>query len=149
MVVHSTSEVWMRAPATAIYPLAAAVERWPELLPHYRWVALLERKGNRRLVAMSAHRDRFPITWHAIQALYPDEPRITFRHVRGVTLGMEVSWTFQEQDGGTLVRITHDLELRWPLVGEWVARRIIAPHFIEYIARKTLRRIKQLAEASR
>lgn len=137
----------MRAPAAAIYPLAAEVERWPELLPHYRWVRLLERDGNRKLVEMAASRDGIPVSWRAVQQLYPEVPRITFRHVKGVTRGMDVAWTFHAQDGGTLVRIEHELTFRWPLIGAWVAEQVIGPQFIENIAGKTLRRIKHLVEA--
>ena len=136
----------MRAPARRIYALAAEVERWPAFLPHYRWVGVLERKGDVKLVEMAASRDGIPVQWQAVQQLFPDVPRMTFRHVRGVTRGMDVEWTFQEQDGQTLVRIRHDLTLRWPLVGDWIADRVIGPQFVEHIARKTLRRIKALAE---
>jgi hypothetical protein len=45
------------------------------------------------------------------------------------------------------VSIEHRLELRWPLVGELAARHVIGPQFIEAIAGRTLRRIRQLAEA--
>ncbi len=38
-------------------------------------------------------------------------------------------------------------DLRWPLIGELVARTIIGPQFIEAIAGRTLRRVKALAEA--
>lgn len=60
---------------------------------------------------------------------------------------MEVAWTFLPQDGGTLVRIEHRLDWRWPVVGPWVAEHIIGNGFVENIAGKTLRRVKQLAEA--
>src|SRR5688572_8192319 len=111
------NEIWMRAPAAAVYRLAAEVERWPELLPHYRWVTLLERAGNRKLVEMAASRDGIPVSWQAVQELFPEVPRITFMHVKGVTRGMAVEWSFREVDGGTLVRIDHELALPWPVVG--------------------------------
>jgi ribosome-associated toxin RatA of RatAB toxin-antitoxin module len=148
--MNTTNTIWMRAPAHTIYQLAAEVERWPELLPHYRWVTLLERKGNCKLVEMAARRDAFPIdipvSWQAVQELDPHIPEIRFRHVRGVTRGMDVAWRFREQDGGTLVTIDHTLDLRWPLVGHVVAERIIGPFFVGFIANRTLRRIKTIAE---
>jgi ribosome-associated toxin RatA of RatAB toxin-antitoxin module len=149
--VNTSNTLWMRAPAHTVYRLAAEVERWPELLPHYRWVTVLERKGHRKLVEMAARRDAMPasipVRWQAVQELDPHTPEVRFRHVRGVTRGMDVAWRFREQDGGTLVTIDHALDLRWPLVGQFVAERIIGPFFVAYIAGKTLRRIKQLAEA--
>ena len=144
--MHTQIEVLVHAPAARIYALAAEVEWWPAILPHYRWVTVHEHKGNARLVEMAASRDGFPVWWQAVQLLYPEVPRITFRHVRGITTGMEVEWSFHEAAGATLVRITHDLDLHWPLVGGWAAERIIGPHFVDAIAGKTLRRMKVLAE---
>ena len=147
LTVQAHNELWIRAPAGRIFALAAEVERWPEWLPHYRWVEVLERKGNVKLVAMSASRDGIPVSWRAVQVLDPDGPTIRFHHVKGITRGMAVEWSFREQRGGTLVAIDHQLRLRWPLVGDWIAERIIGPYFVEHIAGQTLRRIKHLAEA--
>jgi ribosome-associated toxin RatA of RatAB toxin-antitoxin module len=141
------SGLTMRAAPGTIYRLAAAVERWPELLPHYRSVRVLDERGDRRLVEMAAWRDLIPVRWWAEQALYPDEPRIVFRHVRGLTRGMDVEWSFTPGPNGTYVAIRHELVLAWPLVGELVADRIIGRLFVDNIAGKTLRRIKALAEA--
>jgi ribosome-associated toxin RatA of RatAB toxin-antitoxin module len=139
----------MRADVATIYRLAAAVERWPALLPHYRSVRVLAEHGSCRRVAMAASRSGIPVWWQAEQCCDPAEPRITFRHVRGVTTGMDVAWTFAPVGDGVRVAIRHDLELRWPLIGDLVAERIIGDFFIANIAGKTLRRIKQLAEAQR
>jgi ribosome-associated toxin RatA of RatAB toxin-antitoxin module len=147
MTMNTENSIWMKAPSQVIYDLAAEVERWPEILPHYRWVTLLERNGNRKLVEMAASRDGFPVKWQALQVLDPVTPSIHFAHVKGITKGMEVQWSFREQDGGTLVRIDHQLDLKWPLIGAWAADHIIGPQFVANIAGKTLRRIKQLAEA--
>ena len=146
--MHTENSIVIRANLALIYELAAAVERWPELLPHYRWVRILREDGDRRLVEMAAQRDGIPLRWTAEQARFPLEPRISFRHVRGVTAGMEVEWSFQPVPEGVFVRIRHDLRLGWPLAGGLVAERIIGPLFIANIAGKTLRRIKVLAEAA-
>jgi ribosome-associated toxin RatA of RatAB toxin-antitoxin module len=141
------SGLTMRAAPGTIYRLAAAVERWPDLLPHYRSVRVLEERGDRRLVEMAASRDGIPVRWWAEQTLYPTEPRIIFHHVRGPTRGMNVEWSFTPRPDGTYVAIRHELALGWPLVGELVADRIIGRFFVDNIAGKTLRRIKALAEA--
>ena len=39
------------------------------------------------------------------------------------------------------------MDLGWPLIGGVAAERIIGPQFVEAIARRTLRRVKALAEA--
>jgi ribosome-associated toxin RatA of RatAB toxin-antitoxin module len=146
--VHTENTIVIQADAAVVYSLAAAVERWPTLLPHYRRVEVLKEDGNRRLVEMATRRDRIPVRWRAEQELFPEAPRITFRHVGGITKGMEVEWTFTPVPDGVRVSILHDLRLQWPLIGGIVADRIIGPLFVANIAGKTLRRIKELAEAS-
>ena len=98
---------------------------------------------------MAARRGWIPVTWWAEQRLFPDKPRITFRHVRGVTSGMEVeSRLFTPVPEGVRVAIRHDLRLGWPLIGGMAADHIIGPQFISNIAGKTLRRIKAIAEGA-
>jgi ribosome-associated toxin RatA of RatAB toxin-antitoxin module len=145
--MKSRLSISIRAPFERIFPLAAEVERWPERLPHYRYVRRLASSNGERRFAMGARRGRIPVSWEAIQRPLPEDRRIEFTHTAGVTRGMEVAWRFEPQDGACLVSIEHDLRLRWPLIGEWAARHVIGPQFIETIAKRTLRRVKALAEA--
>jgi ribosome-associated toxin RatA of RatAB toxin-antitoxin module len=139
----------MRAPFERIYPLVADVERWPEILPHYRFVRRVADPDGERRFAMGARRGPIPVRWEAIQRPMRDERRIEFVHTGGVTRGMWVEWRFTDGAGGLDVSIEHRLELGWPLVGRFAAERVIGPQFVEAIARRTLRRVRELAEAGR
>jgi len=145
--VRSRLEIHIDAPLERIFPLAAEVERWPERLPHYRYVRRLPAANGERRFAMGARRGFIPVRWEAIQVALPDRRRIEFRHVGGVTRGMQVAWRFVPVDGGWDVSIEHELNLGWPVIGGWAADHIIGPQFVEAIARRTLRRVKALAEA--
>ena len=147
--MKSKLHVVMRAPWERIFPLAAQVERWPQILPHYRYIRPVPDPDGERRFAMGARRGPIPVTWEAIQRPLRDERTIEFIHTRGVTKGMWVAWRFEPIEGGTDVSIEHRLELGWPLIGDFAARRVIGPHFIEAIAGRTLRRIRALAEADR
>lgn len=144
--MEMTTRLLMRAERDTIFRLAAAVEDWPRILPHYRWVRLLRDEGQHRVVEMAARRDWIPVRWTAVQELYPDERRITFRHIRGVTRGMDVAWTLTPTDDGVLVQIWHAFLPRWPLVPDALVRLVIGRFFVEHIASRTLVRIKELAE---
>jgi hypothetical protein len=145
--MKSILRLFMRAPWERVFPLAADVERWPEILPHYRYVRPLPDPDGARRFAMGARRGPVPVRWEAIQRPMPEARRIEFIHTGGVTRGMWVAWRLEPVEGGTEVSIEHRLELGWPLIGPFAARAVIGPHFIEAIAGRTLRRIRELAEA--
>ena len=131
---------------------AADVERWPEWLPHYRWVRFLERRDGGGLVEMAAWRPfgalRWPTWWVSEMTVDRDVPRVRYRHVRGITTGMDVAWDFSPTHGGTRVTITHRWDgPRWPLLGRLAADTVIGPVFVHGIASRTLAGIASRAEA--
>ncbi len=130
--MRTESVVTMSADLENIVALAADVERWPLILPHYRWVT----------------RGRFPVKWRAIQEIERNgqTPIIRYRHIGGVTKGMEVAWTFAPTPGEISVRIDHDFNPPWPVIGGFIADGIIGPHFVDAIAGKTLHTIKAIVE---
>ena len=137
----------IRAPAARIFALAADVEQWPRILPHYRYVRRLAAANGERRFAMGASRGPIPVRWETTQRPLPDRGVIEFTHTGGVTRGMAVAWRLAERgDGITDVSIEHELHLAWPLIGRFAAERVIGPQFIDAIAGRTLRRIKLLAE---
>ena len=135
------------APAQDVYALAAATERWPAILPHYRYVRVLDERGPTRTVAMGAWQNVFPIRWVAEQTNDARTPHIAFRHVRGWTRGMDVEWIFEPHGDATRVTIEHRLAFRFPVAAGWLGRHLVSNYFIHGVAAKTLARIKALAEA--
>ncbi len=144
--MHTETVARITGSADAVFAYAARVEDWPRLLPHYRGVRVIAAGPGWRIVEMRARRGRIPVWWWARQVVLPDQRRICYTHVRGITRGMEVEWRITPANGTVLVTIAHDLALRWPLIGRAVADRIIGPVFVEPIAGTTLRRIKWLVE---
>src|SRR3954451_11688076 len=146
--MHTQTTTFIQGPLSRILDLAADVERWPQILPHYRWVTLLEGGGDHKVVEMAARRNRIPVRWRAVQEIDRRgvTPVIAYRHIRGITRGMDVAWTFAEFPDGVRVTIRHDFRPPWPLVGDLIATAIIGPHFVDYIATRTLGTIKQIVE---
>ena len=145
--MHTENEIVIHGPMDRVFDLAADVLRWPERLPHYRWVRLVESDGRRRVVEMAARRGRIPVRWRSIQEVFPGERRITYQHIGGLTRGMEVEWTLTPRADGVHVRIRHDFQPSWPLIGHYAGRYIVGEFFVKNIAGKTLRRIRDLVEA--
>ena len=142
-----TNSIVVNAAPEAIYRLAAATERWPEYLPHYRLVRVLSGDALVRTVEMAAWRDFIPIRWVAEQINDPKIPHIRFRHVAGWTKGMDVEWIFTPRGDRTEVQIVHRLAFRFPIAADWLGEHIVGDFFIHNVANKTLARMKQLAEA--
>jgi aromatase len=144
--MHTETSTRIHGSADQVFAYAVRVEEWPVLLPHYRDVRVIATEPAGRIVEMRARRGRIPVWWWARQVVLPDERRIRYTHLRGVTRGMEVEWRVAPAGDEVEVTIVHDLSLRWPLIGRIVADWIIGPRFVEPIAGATLRRIKRLVE---
>jgi hypothetical protein len=146
--MHTVNTVDMAGSLDRIVAHAGDIERWPVILPHYRWVTLLDGAGDRKTVEMAARRGRIPVKWRAVQEIdrAGATPAIFYRHIRGVTRGMEVTWTFEVRPEAIGVTIDHFFEPPWPLIGDALAERIIGPHFVEAIAGQTLATIKRIVE---
>ncbi|MGH2374294.1 MAG: SRPBCC family protein, partial [bacterium] len=121
---------------------------WTALLPEYRWCRVLERSPERLVFSMGGWIRGWPARWTAVQEPHPEEHRITFRHLKGITKGMEVEWRFAPAGEAVDVALTHDLVMRWTLVGRLVSDLVVGPIYIDYIARKTLAAVKARAEAA-
>jgi len=155
-MTSTVDERSMRAPALLCFAVAADVERWPAILPHYRTVRF---RGAHSLgtgrVEMSAWREfagplRYPTWWVSDMRAVEAEPAIYFEHVAGITRGMQVKWAFQpdgSDPGATRVRITHEWQgPHWPMIGPTAWRHVIGPHFVSFIAQRTLAGIATEAE---
>jgi hypothetical protein len=146
----------MRAPPELCFAVAADVERWPAILPHYRLVRFHgpHSFGTGR-VEMSAWRDfagpvRYSTWWVSDMRVSETEPAIYFEHVDGITRGMRVKWEFHwktSEPALTRVRITHEWQgPHWPLVGPAAWRHVIGPQFVSFIANRTLAGVAAEAE---
>src|SRR5258708_3546517 len=111
--MRTVDRIRVHAPFSRVFAAASTVVRWPFILPHYRWVRVLD-DG---LVEMAAWRPfgggliKYPTWW--VSEMTVDRPagEIRYRHVRGITRGMQVVWRLVEDDesseGGVEVEIVH------------------------------------------
>ena len=139
------------APPERVFHYASQVERWPEILPHYRWVRLLEHRADGGIVEMAAYRPFGPLNWPTWwkSEMWVDSERreVRYRHVAGVTTGMDVLWTVVAEGSRTRATIVHEWTgPSWPLIGGIAANLVIGPIFVSGIAARTLAGIRRAAE---
>lgn len=151
--MQTSNSITIHAPYERIFELGSRIEDWPDILPHYRFVKLHKKAGNRKWVTMSAWRNFIPVTWSAIETVEPgtrSKPgRIVFKHIKGLVRGMDVEWSFKPQGDSVVVTIAHDLpDPPFPvrILGKRLTEVIVGRGFIGNIAGKTLKRIKQISE---
>jgi ribosome-associated toxin RatA of RatAB toxin-antitoxin module len=150
--MRTVDERIVHASAERIFELARDVERWPEYLAHYRYVRFGERDGaGGGVVDMSAYRPfgpvGWPTWWRSLMEVRDAEPSVRFRHVGGITTGMDVEWSFHAVPEGTLVRIVHVWNgPGWPMIGTLAATTVIGPVFVHGIASRTLAGLARVAE---
>ncbi|MEO7520409.1 MAG: SRPBCC family protein [Gemmatimonas sp.] len=152
-LLTTVDETVVRAPVKKIFEIAREVEHWPAYLPHYRFVRFRHRTGDGGgLVEMGANRPfgilDWPTWWLSEMSVNYDVPYIRFRHVGGITTGMDVEWSFsQVSENSTNVRIVHVWNgPPWPIIGEFAATIVIGPVFVHGIASRTLSGLSRVAE---
>jgi hypothetical protein len=142
---------WIAAPPERVFRHAANVEQWPRILPHYRWVRMRERRDDGGLVEMAAWRPfgplRWPTWWLSEMHLNPINREVRYRHLEGVTSGMDVLWSIVPEGSGARATILHEWNgPAWPLIGARAADWVIGPVFVHGIASRTLAGIARAAE---
>jgi ribosome-associated toxin RatA of RatAB toxin-antitoxin module len=156
--MKTVDERIVQAPMHMIFRFAREVESWPKRLPHYRYVRFRERAPDGGgVVEMAANRPfgvaNWPTWWvsqmsvHHRNAQGGEDLRIRFRHIEGITTGMDVEWSFKNVKGGVRVRIVHAWDgPNWPAIGSVAAKAVIGPVFIHGIASRTLEGLARAAE---
>jgi ribosome-associated toxin RatA of RatAB toxin-antitoxin module len=150
--METVDEQLVRTTPKRMFEVVRHVEEWPAHLSHYRYVRVREgATDGGGLVEMSANRPFGLVNWRTwwLSEMEVDHatPAIRFRHVGGITKGMDVEWSFTPADGGTRVRIVHAWDgPHWPLIGIFAATAVIGPVFIHGIASRTLAGLARVAE---
>ena len=151
--MRTVDTLWIAATPERVFELAADVEAWPSLLPHYRWVHLLEvLPNNTRKVQMAAWRPfglfRWPTWWASEMQVDRARREVRYRHIAGVTTGMEVLWRVIAEGSGTRATIVHEWEgPPWSVLRRPAAEWIIGPVFVHGIASRTLAGLAAVAES--
>jgi ribosome-associated toxin RatA of RatAB toxin-antitoxin module len=151
-MMRTVDERRIAATPDEVFRAASEVERWPDILAHYRWVRMLEQRPDGGVVEMSANRPFGPLNWPTwwVSEMWVDQSKreVRYRHIRGITRGMDVVWSVIPDGSGTLATIVHQWTgPAWPLIGRPAAELVIGPVFVHGIASRTLAGIAKSCES--
>lgn len=145
---HSVNEITIRAPVERIMEYAFDLPRWPSYLPHYRWVKILQTKGDRQTVEMACWRTGIPLKWRSHLWVLPAERKMRFLHIAGPARGMDVEWLLQPEGETVRVTIRHELALEVPIIKSALGQWIVGEFFVGAVAGRTLAWLKKTVEES-
>lgn len=153
--MRTTDERHASAPVATVFDVVREVEQWPQHLPHYRWVQMIERDSSGGgIVEMSANRPfgalNWPTWWRSLMEVDYARPAVRFRHIGGITTGMDVDWAFTPTATGAHITLLHVWDgPSWPLIGGVAATAVIGPVFVHGIASLTMAGLVRAAERGR
>ncbi|GGP85375.1 SRPBCC family protein [Saccharothrix coeruleofusca] len=112
---HTENEVVIDAPMDVVWERTNDIERWPELFSEYASVEVLEREGDRVLFRLTMHPDEQGRVWSWVSERVTDRANrtVTARRVEtGPFQRMDIRWTYEEVDGGVLMRWVQDFAMK-------------------------------------
>ncbi len=145
MTMRTENSIVINVPLARVFQETSNLLLWPKVLPHYRWIRVLSVDDDGLIVKMAARRGWLPVQWTSRFKVDPNIPELHFEHLKAVTRGMQVRWTYTPAPDGVLVSITHELD-RPTAFGRWFAQHVLGDMIIQPIAARTLSGFKAYLE---
>jgi aromatase len=112
---HTEASVFIDAPLDLVWQMTNDVESWPELFTEYAESEILVRDGKSVTFRLTMHPDENGITWSWVSKRTADRETCQV-HSHRVETGpfeyMRIHWSYQSQDGGTLMTWVQDFAMK-------------------------------------
>jgi ribosome-associated toxin RatA of RatAB toxin-antitoxin module len=122
------AEIVVDAPVRDVYELAKDQERFPEFMPDVETVRVLERRPDSILTRWKTLVEDAPIEWTEEDRFDDAATRIDYKLLEGDLEKFEGSWTFEERDGMTFVKLGIEYDFGVPtlaeLIGPTLAKKV-------------------------
>ncbi len=145
--MQTVNHITISADPNTVFHAVSSILDWPQILPHYRWVHHIGGNRDWKIFEMAAWRSVIPVKWTSLTHVDPIDRCIYFRHIGGLTRGMEVVWSVEGDGRETSVSIMHELSrMRVPIVRSAPGKLVTGKFFVEFVADQTLRSMKRWIE---
>jgi len=144
-MISVKNEIIIDAPLSVVFNIASDVEKYPEFIPTYKKVKIIEQDGERMIVQREGMAWGKLVNWSSEVWI---SPNISIKAIQleGLLQGMRIEWQFEEIDDRTRILLVHNFEYkRIPFIGNLIARFIIA-RIVSRMAEETLKGIKGMSE---
>lgn len=108
------------AAARSVYALAKDQERFPEFMPDVELVTVVERRAHSVVSRWRTLVEDAPIEWIEEDVFDDEALRVDYALLEGDLDTFEGSWTFDERDGETHVRLTVTYDFGIPTLAELI-----------------------------
>lgn len=144
-MIKVRNTVVINAPRDEVFSVASDFERWPEFMPSYKEVKIVERTEDKMVIERMGQVIGKPAFWKSEVSLEPPK-MIKAKQVKGPIPDMDIEWLFEELDGETKIVLVHNFEYKKiPLIGGIIGR-LIAAKIVRRMAQETLEDIKRRIE---
>ncbi len=118
------SAVRIEAPVEEVYQIARDIERFPEFMDDVIEIEIIEQTEERQVSRWVGQIEEFNRTleWTEEDFWNEDERCCRFEMIEGDFTAYGGTWTFEEDNGGTLAKLTIDYEYAIPLIGPLIKK---------------------------
>lgn len=128
-----------------VFEVSVDFERYPEFLPIYKEVKILEKQGDKMIVERKSIVGKKEVKWRSSVIIEPNKSIIA-EQLEGPIPGMKIEWLFEEIAGKTKITLIHNFEYKKiPVIGHIIGKLIVAK-IVCKMAEETLRGIKAKIE---
>lgn len=118
------SRIVINAPVERVYQIARDIERFPEFMDDVVQVTILEQTPERQVSHWVGLIEEFKRTleWTEEDFWNEQERSCEFRMLEGDFSAYRGTWTFEEDEAGTLVTLVVEYEYNVPLIGALIKK---------------------------
>ncbi len=116
--------VVVHAPVARVYAIARDIERFPEFMDDVVEIEILEQTPERQVSRWVARIEEFKrnIEWTEEDFWNEDEHNCRFQMLEGDFTAYGGTWTFDEDEEGTVAMLVVDYEYHVPLIGPLIKK---------------------------
>lgn len=118
------STIVIAAPLQRVYTIARDIERFPEFMDDVRSVEIREQDAERLVSHWVGEIEEFNRTlqWTEVDYWNDEEHSCRFEMTEGDFTAYGGTWTFEEDERGTVAKLTVDYEYAVPLIGPLIKK---------------------------